>query len=319
MARQLRITFENAFYHVMARGIRKECIFPDDYHKFKFLEYLEKNLLKYGVVCYSYCIMDNHFHLYIRTTEPNLPDFMKTLNNSYANWYVKKHGCCGAVFSGRYKSILVESDSYSLTLVNYIHQNPFKKMEILDAVNYNFSSLRYYLGLSAKPFQNLDREMILGSIASNVDEAVKAYSVSLYKNISDNYLKRMTYKKTILGGKEFIEEIEKKLGPDFDKTSYSYDVIDKPRSYQQILNWVIELSGVSKNVILSKRNNNYLRLIAIKLISENTRLKNKDVGKIFNIKGNTVTGNIKNINRILENDPKINRLYGEILEKINKK
>ena len=40
MARQIRVEYENAWYHVTCRGNERRPIFGDDYDREKLLEYL---------------------------------------------------------------------------------------------------------------------------------------------------------------------------------------------------------------------------------------------------------------------------------------
>ena len=61
MTRPLRLSFENVFYHITARGNRREKIFYSDQDKKVFLEKLQKTLIKYSIICYAYCLMDNHW------------------------------------------------------------------------------------------------------------------------------------------------------------------------------------------------------------------------------------------------------------------
>jgi len=51
---------------------------------------------------------------------------MHYLNASYANWFRARYKLVGTVFQGRYKSILVDEDSYALVLSAYIHLNPLR-------------------------------------------------------------------------------------------------------------------------------------------------------------------------------------------------
>jgi REP element-mobilizing transposase RayT len=69
MARQLRIEYEGAFYHITSRGNERTKIFEDRDDKEKFLEYLLESINKYNVVVYSYVLMDNHYHLLVETKE----------------------------------------------------------------------------------------------------------------------------------------------------------------------------------------------------------------------------------------------------------
>lgn len=61
MARHLRLSFEGATYHITARGNRKERIFYSDTDKVIFLNKMEETFEKYSFICYTYCLMNNHY------------------------------------------------------------------------------------------------------------------------------------------------------------------------------------------------------------------------------------------------------------------
>jgi len=67
MSRPLRISYKNAYYHITSRGHRKEKIFYDDKDKRIFIRKLDETFQKYSITCYAYCLMDNHYHLFIKT------------------------------------------------------------------------------------------------------------------------------------------------------------------------------------------------------------------------------------------------------------
>ena len=124
MARALKLSFENAFYHIMARGQRKENIFYSD--KQILLDKKNEPFDKYSFICYVYCLMDNHYYLFIQTPLVNISESIYYLNISYANWLKAKYKPAGLVFQGRYKSILVDANTYALVLSTYIHLNPLR-------------------------------------------------------------------------------------------------------------------------------------------------------------------------------------------------
>jgi putative transposase len=65
MARQLRIEFEGAFYHVTSRGNLRERIFFEDKDRERFLEILKRTRERYGYLLHAYALMDNHYHFLI--------------------------------------------------------------------------------------------------------------------------------------------------------------------------------------------------------------------------------------------------------------
>ncbi len=113
MSRPLRIEYENAFYHVIARGERREAIFTCAADKEKFLIKLGEAAEKYRLLIHAYVLMDNHYHMLIETPQGNLSQAMHYLNASYSNWFRHKYEIIGSVFQGRYSQTIVTLDIFS--------------------------------------------------------------------------------------------------------------------------------------------------------------------------------------------------------------
>ena len=116
MARQLRINYPGAFYHVTSRGNERKAVFKSKRDREKFLEYLETATLRYDAVVHVYCLMDNHYHLLLKTPSGNLPQIMRHINGAYTTYFNVKRGRSGHLFQGRYKAILVDADEYAKEL-----------------------------------------------------------------------------------------------------------------------------------------------------------------------------------------------------------
>ena len=86
MARSLRIQYPGAYYHVMARGNRREPIFLDDDDRRFFLKALGEACGMTGWRVHAWVLMTNHYHLFIETPEPNLVQGM--------GWHLPS--CCGS-------------------------------------------------------------------------------------------------------------------------------------------------------------------------------------------------------------------------------
>lgn len=124
MARQPRIEYEGAFYHITSRGNLKGKIFFEQTDREKFLNILKITRVRYAYYLHAYVLMDNHYHLLIETPLPNLNQAMQNINTSYTVYINKKYGRSGHLFQGRYKAIVIDKDSYLLTVSRYIHLNP---------------------------------------------------------------------------------------------------------------------------------------------------------------------------------------------------
>ena len=120
MSRPLRLEFPDALYHVTSRGDRREDIYDDEIDKNSFLAILAAVIKQFNWRCFSYCLMDNHYHLLIQTPDGNLSKGMRQLNGVYTQTYNRRHTKVGHLFQGRYKSIYVDKEAYLLELSRYI-------------------------------------------------------------------------------------------------------------------------------------------------------------------------------------------------------
>ena len=128
MARSIRIQSAGAYYHVMARGNRREAIFHDDDDRRFFLHTLSQACEMTGWQVQAWVLMSNHYHLFIQTPEPNLVAGMAWLQNTHTRRYNVRHRKWGRLFGDRYKAVVVEGEDryHYQTLMDYIHLNPVR-------------------------------------------------------------------------------------------------------------------------------------------------------------------------------------------------
>ena len=107
MARPLRIEFEGALYHVMARGNARADIFLEDGDRQLFIENLGRVCGRFQWRVWAWCLMDNHYHLLVETMEPTLSKGMREVNGVYTQAFNRRHGRSGHVLQGRFKASLV--------------------------------------------------------------------------------------------------------------------------------------------------------------------------------------------------------------------
>ena len=142
MARQARQKSKSDIYHIILKGINEQVIFEDKEDNVKFIETLIKYKEISGYKIFAFCLMGNHLHLLLKTDKDGLDVIIKRIAGSYVYWYNWKYNRSGHLFQDRYKSEVVENDSYLLTVLRYIHLNPVKaglckKPEIYEYCSYN--------------------------------------------------------------------------------------------------------------------------------------------------------------------------------------
>jgi len=178
MARPLRILVAGGWYHVTARGNRRETLFYEDKDRQGFLGLAAELPERFGLEVHAFVLMDNHYHLLLRTPEPNLSQAMQWLNVSYGTRLNWAHRLCGHVFEGRFKAVLIEDLAGVVEVARYVHLNPVRiqglglgkadqqraklaacpdpgrelvRRRVETLRNYRWSSWRVYAGLEAAP------------------------------------------------------------------------------------------------------------------------------------------------------------------------
>jgi len=174
MARPLRIDVEDGLYHVTSRSWERRAIVRDDRDRQRWLELLDRIATRCGWRLFAWVLMSNHFHLYMRTPQPNLSAGMHDLNSGYAGAFNRRYQRSGPLFQGRFKAVLVEDESHDLELTRYIHLNPVRAGIEKRPEDYDWSSYQDYLGVR-KALAWLDCGSVLGGLAKDPSRARGAY------------------------------------------------------------------------------------------------------------------------------------------------
>jgi len=175
MARPLRIEFKGAVYHVTSRGNARADIYLSDDDREMFLDVLGHVVERFGWLCHAWCLMTNHYHLMIETPRPNLSRGMRQLNGVYTQKFNRRHGRTGHVFQGRFKSVVVDKDSYLLELSRYIVRNPVAAGMVEDVDSWPWSSFRATAGETPAP-DFLEAGWLLSQFGGSKTRARQAYA-----------------------------------------------------------------------------------------------------------------------------------------------
>jgi len=209
MARKPRIEFEGAFYHIIVRGNQRQNIFLDEADCRHYLERLQRYKNKCGFFLYAYVLMSNHIHLLIETPNDPISRIMQMVNFTYTQYFNRKYGKVGHLFQGRYKSYLCDKDSYLLSLVRYIHNNPVRAGLVGDACEYALSSHGEYLK-GTKGLVDTDKVLRLFSERPGIAE--RKYTEFMTAGEPDKtFSPYAAHQQQIVGGERFIEEVEKRV------------------------------------------------------------------------------------------------------------
>jgi REP element-mobilizing transposase RayT len=144
MPRHLRVQYPGALYHLMARGNGRQDIVRDDDDRRRLRDYLGRAAVRCSWRVYAFVVLSNHFHVVLKTPEPNLARGMQAFLSSYANAWARRHRFAGHVFQGRYRTELVEDETYLWTVTRYVHLNPVRARLVEHPASWPWSSYPGY-------------------------------------------------------------------------------------------------------------------------------------------------------------------------------
>lgn len=143
MPRHPRIHLPDLPLHIVQRGHNRDaCFFADD-DRHAYLHWLEDALNATGCALHAYVLMANHVHLLLTPTEPGaVTQVMISLGRRYVQYINRTYHRTGTLWEGRYKSSLVEADSYLFCCQRYIELNPVRATMVDAPRDYRWSSYR---------------------------------------------------------------------------------------------------------------------------------------------------------------------------------
>jgi REP element-mobilizing transposase RayT len=164
MGRQPRLLAPGLIYHIVARGNRRQDIFLDQRDYRAYLARLAHYRVRHDASVYAYCLMPNHVHILIRTGRVPLSRLMQGIQQSYTQYFNRRHVMVGHLFQGRYKAAVCADEVYLGTLVHYIHANPVRAGLAANPQLYRYSSHAAYL--RGRPTALVDPRPVLGILGS---------------------------------------------------------------------------------------------------------------------------------------------------------
>lgn len=278
MPRLPRIAFADGVYHITNRGLERRNIVADDQDRRAWLRLLDRISRRYGWRVFAYVLLDNHFHLFLRTPQPNLSEGMHDFESGYVTLFNRRHGRTGPLFQGRFKAIAVEREGHAWELSRYVHLNPVRAKIVASPAAHVWSSYQFYLNPQGAPAW-LDWQTVLAEIGGTEAAARIAYRRFVEAAIAtppENPLADAV-DGWIVGRAAFVERCRRELANGIEKQEVS-----APVSIDEILQAVATVFEVEVAQLHEpRRHNNQARASAVLLSQELTPLTLEAIAQRF--------------------------------------
>lgn len=328
MARQLRIQFPGAFYHVTCRGNERKEIYRTDGDRSTFFSMLSRSREIYGVTLAAYACMPNHFHLLVGTPRANLSEFMRHFNICYTGAFNRKYDRVGHLYQGRYKAFLIDTDNYLLEVSRYIHLNPVKtdsaeniegRWQWLQQSNHTSLPGFLHCGQMRKNF--VDYGILLGFFGGDTHRARQEYQAFVKEGIIKEQRNPLEKGKGtgIIGNDAFIEKIQQVVRGEENspREQPAVRVLDRTIAPEKLVGRFCSLADVTKEKMTNRGKTCPERAMLMELLYRMCHLTQLEIGVLMGgIDYSAVSQARKRLRQKMDRDPDLAEKFSRILNDI---
>lgn len=214
MPRRPRLQLPGTPFHVTQRGVNRCAIFVDDVDRHHFHDLLCDAMDEHRIAVHAYVFMGNHVHLLLTSPESGaLSCAMRNVGQCYVQAFNKRHNRSGTLWQGRFKSCLVNSDHYLMTVYRYIELNPVRAAMTAIPEQHRWSSVHANLGLAEDLLVTPHPTFLAQD--PNPYERARAYREWLLEGIGEDELQNIRthlQQERALGDTKFQAMVAKALG-----------------------------------------------------------------------------------------------------------
>ncbi|MBU1858228.1 MAG: transposase [Verrucomicrobia bacterium] len=277
MARQLRVEYPGAIYHVTVRSNGQEVLFKTDGDRKYLLTRIGEVAERSQVRVYLFCLMSNHFHLVVETPRGNLNGFMHGILTGYGVYFNWVHNRHGHVTQGRYGARLVSGDEYLLKLSRYVHLNPVKVATLVDKPRaekvaylraYQWSTYPSYIGQGPRN-ECVDYEpmlVLMGGGKQIRPGKYRAFVEGGLEATDDEFLGELEKSPRSIGNAKFREWVDGCYRELLEQRGVQEDVsfrhTGRNLDTELILNAVAKRVGIGREYLLERRRDATWRAVA---------------------------------------------------------
>lgn len=214
MPRRPRVHVDGVPLHIVQRGHNREpCFFgEDDYGS--YLHWLGEALSEFECALHAYVLMTNHVHLLFTPRKAEaVPKLIISLGRRYVQYVNRSYRRTGTLWDSRYKSSLVQAETYLLACQRYIELNPVRAAMVEDPAHYRWTSYRSNaLGQQDPRLTPHPLYLSLGRSDKDRQAAYRALFRAQLDRAAVDDIRLALHQSQPLGNERFYAKIEKMTG-----------------------------------------------------------------------------------------------------------
>src|ERR671924_584643 len=126
MARILRTTLPDGYFHVTANSVHETLLFRDDRDRLLFLWLFGAALTRFTLEWHVYCLLGMHYHAVLAGRIEDVSRAAQWYQSTYAREHNARTGRQGALFRERFSSWVIHDEDHYANTVAYILANPVR-------------------------------------------------------------------------------------------------------------------------------------------------------------------------------------------------
>jgi putative transposase len=213
MPRKPRIVVAGQPHHIVIRGINREPIFYHEYDYQYYLQALLQASKENGCSVHAYVLMTNHVHMLVTPMDAvSMGKTVQSVGCRYVQYFNSRYQRTGTLWEGRYRSLLVDSETYLFRCYRYVELNPVRAGMVDHPGGYPWSSYGHNAYGDFNPLiSSHPRLHSLGKTSEVRQEAYKSLFDTPVTGEELEQIRELTNREWVLGSEHFKSLIECKL------------------------------------------------------------------------------------------------------------
>ena len=205
MARLPRLSIVGCPQHIIQRGNNRQTCFFTEQDYTVYLDKLKDPAIRHDVAIHAFVLMT-------APSTDGISQVMQSLGRYYVRYINQTYQRTGTLWEGRFKSTLVDTENYLLTLYRYIELNPVRARMVEHPAAYPWSS--YHGNAGDRNITLLTPHALYLALGNTEAERKSVYQSLFLTHLSGNTIQAIrdaTNKAWALGDELFIEQVSNTL------------------------------------------------------------------------------------------------------------